>query len=801
MKQVADDLIEKSRPGIPGLFLWQVIVPAFVFGILSIQWLLPSMTALLVYLFLVFFFRPEKSAAFLMLMLFGLGHWYGNSVLPPGPGPMPEWMAAREKVQLSGTIQSIKGAPGNRLKILLEDVSCQSKSGVTDLGGYLNWTWDKPDQFPFVGQQVSFVARVKPIHGFRNSGLWDYDFYCRTKNIRYRTYTKGEIKDGGLMPYQPQGLQKLRTSLREHILKNAPPTDGGAIFPALLTGDRFFLSNDSVELIRRAGVSHILALSGLHVGFIVAMGFGLAWLIGLIYPCIYLRIPKMRLGVLFSFVPVLLYLWLGQFSPSLVRAVCMFGFWGLLMFFNRGRVLLDGLFLAVVVILVFVPLSVFDLGFQLSVLAVAGIALLYPVFARLMPSAHNPSLKAVRFALAVFYVSLSANIALLPLIVWNFGVLIPNFLFNILFVPIIGSFIMPVCGVGGLVFSYFSPEISHSLFVVGAKVFDWLLQLVREAASIGLLPEYAFYRPHWEELLIYYLLLGAVLLLVYGKLRQAQLLLVPVVLLLGVRFSGEFGPDRVRMDILDTGQSQCVVITGPEGTRTVVDGGGGFGRTFDMGRSIVGPWLTYGHLPRVDNIFMTHGDRDHAGGLAFLLEKFSVGSFYSNGDVPSGWIGERFEAAFAEKGLNPQILVSGEKVVLEPGLIMEVLHPSPVFTGSTNDRSLYLRLLWNGHPLLSISGDLDRKGIRAVLKHTQDLSSSVLLLPHHGSAGSYSPELYERVAPAMAIAACGFLNRFNFVAKKVISELDKRHVCMYTTSAYGMITVEWNSEGKVITGP
>ncbi|WP_421902236.1 DNA internalization-related competence protein ComEC/Rec2 [Maridesulfovibrio sp.] len=801
MNQVADHIINDDRPGLPGLFLWQVLVPAFVFGILSIKWMLPSLTALLVYLFLVFTFRPEKGAAFLMLVLFGIGHWYGNFVLHPGPGPMPEWMAGREKVKLSAIIHSIKGAPGNRLKILLEDVSCQSEAGITDLAGFLNWTWDKPDRFPFVGQQVSFVARVKPVHGFRNSGLWDYDFYCRTKNIRYRTYSRGPIKDGGLKPYAPQGLQKLRASLREHILKNAPPTDGGAIFPALLIGDRFSLSGDSVELIRRAGVSHILALSGLHVGFIVAMGFGVSWVVGLICPRIYLRVPRMRLGVLFSVLPVLLYLWLGQFSPSLMRAVCMFGFWGLLMFFNRGRVLLDGLFMAVVVILAFAPLSAFDLGFQLSVLAVAGIALLCPLFFRLLPSGHNLLFKAIRFVLAVFYVSLSANLALLPVVIWNFGVFTPNILFNIIFVPLIGSLVLPICGVGGLVVSNISFDLSHALFVAGGRVFDWLLQLVRDAINLGLLPEYAFYRPHWEGLLIYYLMLGAVLLFMYGKAKRAQVMLVPILLLLGLRISGEFGPQRVRMDVLDTGQSQCVVITGPQGTRTVVDGGGGFGRTFDMGRSIVGPWLAHGYLPHVDNIFMTHGDRDHAGGLAFLLEKFSVGSFYSNGDIPSGRVGERFEAAFKDRGIVPQTLLSGDNIIIEPGLIVEVLHPSLGFEGSRNDRSLYLRLVWNGHPLLSISGDLDRKGVRAVLNSGHELESKVLLLPHHGSAGSYSPELYECVGPEMAIAACGFLNRYNFVAQKIIRELDKRRICMYTTSAYGMITVEWNSDGAVITAP
>ncbi|HAS88041.1 MAG TPA: DNA internalization-related competence protein ComEC/Rec2 [Desulfovibrio sp.] len=800
MNPVADYINEDDRPGLPGLFLWQILVPAFVFGIISIKWMLPSLTALLVYFFLLFMFRPEKGAAILLLVLFGIGHWYGNFVLPPGPGPMPEWMAAREKVQLSGTIHSIKGVPGNRFKILLEEVSCQSSSGYTELDGFLNWTWTKPDQQPFVGQQVSLNVRVKPIHGFRNSGLWDYDFYCRTKDIRYRTYTKGPIRNGGLKAYEPHGLQKLRSSLREHISKNAPPTQGGAIFPALLTGNRFYLFHDTVEIIRRAGVSHILALSGLHVGFIVAMGFGLAWLIGLVYPRIYLTIPRMRMGVLFSIFPVFLYLWLGQFSPSLLRAVCMFGFWGLLMFFNRGRMLLDGLFLAVVLILSFAPLSVFDLGFQLSVLAVAGIILLYPIFARFMPEGHGLLVRSPRFLLSVFYVSLSANIALLPVVIWNFGMFTPNFIFNILFVPLLGIIILPICGVGGLVVSVFSPDISQVLFASGAGVFDWLLQLVRKAVVAGVLPEYAVYRPHWEGVLIYYLLLGAALLFLHGKLSRAHLPVIPIVLLCIVRIYGEFGPELVRMDVLDTGQSQCVVIAGPRGTRTVVDGGGGFG-SFDMGRSIVGPWLAYGHLPHVDNIFMTHGDRDHAGGLAFLLEKFSVDNFYSNGDIPSGKVGKRFKTAFKDRGIVPHVLHAGEHIVLEPGLIMEVLHPFNGFNGSRNDRSLYLRLLWNGQPLLAISGDLDRKGIRQVLNSGFDLESKVLVLPHHGSAGSYSPELYKRVNPELALAACGFLNRYRFVAEKVVQELEKRNISMYTTSAYGMLSVEWNSNGDIINYP
>ncbi|WP_432736150.1 DNA internalization-related competence protein ComEC/Rec2 [Maridesulfovibrio sp. FT414] len=790
------DLNSMSRLGLPGLFLWQKLVPAFVFGILSIKWFFPAFVAFSIYVFLLICFRLEKGGVVLLILLFWLGGWYGNFALPDPAGPMPEWMEKREKVLVSGQVHAVHSAPGNKLNILLQDVVCNSTQGQSVLEGYLNWTWEKPDLIPLVGQKVEFVQRVKPATGFRNSGLWDYGFYSRSKNIFYRAYTSGPLKDGELKPYEPDFLQKLRISLRTHILQNAPPTQGGAFFPALLTGDRFFLSKDTVELVRRAGVSHVLALSGLHVGFVASLGFLLAWVVGFVAPGAYLRISRLKLGVLLAAPLVLFYLWLGQFSPSLLRAGCMFGFWGLLLLVDRGHILLDGLFLAVVLILVFSPLSVFDLGFQLSVLAVAGIGLLFPFFRKLLPSGSGALSKGCSFLLAVLYVSLCANIALYPVLVWNFGTVLPNVLFNVFFVPLLGLFLVPVCGFGGLAASYFCPQVSQQLFSAGSWCLEQMLSLVRIAAENGFLPEYASYRPQWEGVLGYYLLLGGVLFLVSHQYKWVKFLVLPLVLLVGLRVYPTFEERGVRMDLLDTGQSQCVVITGPLGSRTVIDGGGSFG-DFDMGRAVVGPWLCYGAFPEVDNIFLTHGDSDHAGGLAFLLEKFRVSHFYCNGDMPAGELGERFAKAFAEAGLEPEVLGQGALIFLEPGLSLEIMHPSAGFGGKKNDRSLYLKLVWNGRPLLSVAGDLDRKGIKDLLKSGLDLKSQILILPHHGSAGGYSTQLYDRVDPEIVLAACGVLNRFNFVAEKVRNEFVKREIPLDTTADSGMISISWNSNGTM----
>ncbi|WP_320170094.1 DNA internalization-related competence protein ComEC/Rec2 [Maridesulfovibrio sp.] len=800
MSATDSDFDFKGRSAPAGLLSWQKPLPALVFGLLAIKWFIPSCTAFLIYLFLHICFRSGKWTVPVLCLFFGLGFWYGNFSLPVRPAEMPAWMAAREKVLVSGRVSSVRAVPGNTLKILLQDVHCNSTEGVTRLEGYLNWTWAMPDKFPLPGQQVEFVGRVKPTIGFRNSGLWDYGFYNQSRNIFYRAYSRGHLENWALKPFLPNLLQRIRISLRRHIIDNAPADQGGAFFPALLAGERFYLSKDTVELVRRAGVSHVLALSGLHVGFVASIGFALAWLAGFVFPRLFLLISRLKLGVILAVPFVLFYLWLGQFTPSLLRAACMFGFWGLLLLLDRGRILMDGLFLAVFLILLFAPLSVFDLGFQLSVLAVTGIGLLFPFFRRLMPPGGNPAYRVLRFVLGVIYVSLCANLALLPVLLWNFGTVSPNFLFNVIVVPLLGLFVVPVCGFGGLAAAYIMPEAAQWFFSAGSTLQENLLSLIRSAAQNGFLPEYAFYRPLWEGMIGYYLVLGGLLFVLSRRFRQAGYFVFPLLVLLVLRLYPCMDHPGVRVDLLDTGQSQCVVITGPRGTRTVVDGGGGFG-SFDMGRAVVGPWLCSGRLPEVDNVLMTHGDRDHAGGLAFLLEKFRVGRFFTNGDIPVGKLGERFNRVFESDGIIPSVIHRGDRIELEPGLVLEVLHPSEGFKGSTNDRSLCLRLVWNGRSLLGISGDLDRKGIKSVLGSGLDLRSQVLILPHHGSAGGFSPRFYDQVDPEFVLAACGMLNRFNFVAEKVRKELEARDIPLFTTADCGMITVVWGPDGELKRKP
>jgi competence protein ComEC len=246
----------------------------------------------------------------------------------------------------------------------------------------------------------------------------------------------------------------------------------------------------------------------------------------------------------------------------------------------------------------------------------------------------------------------------------------------------------------------------------------------------------------------------------------------------------------VRLTLLDVGQGQAVLLEGPDGARVLLDGGG-LWPGFDVGAAVTGPALAWNRPPRLDGVLLSHPDSDHWRGLEYVLRRFSVGWFASNGDRPRGEDGERYDEALAEWGGEPRVLTAGEVLPLGGGAALEVLHPAPGFAGKDNDRSLVLRLTWRGRGLALLPGDVERAGLLALLASGRDLRADVLVLPHHGAASSLSPELYRRAAPRLALASAGFLNYFGFPAALVTEALRAAGVPLRTTADAGALTVEW----------
>ncbi len=608
---------------------------------------------------------------------------------------------------------------------------------------------------------------------------------------------------------------------------------GAEFIPALLLGDRFGLGPDTLDLFSRATLSHSLALSGLHLGYAATLGYLAGRIIFMLLQPLLARYGKApparrKCEILMALPPAVAYIWLGGASPSLLRAGLMLFFWGLLLWLERPAVLLDGLLWAVSLILLFDPLALFDLRLQLSALSICAIALATPWLGRLARKfsfkPRKPGLKlpwprriANRMLQGLIYmlgISLAAQLALLPFSLSVFGLVGLAWPLNALWLPVLGLAVMPAAfaGLAAALSGFVQP--AEALFSLAARPCAELLRILNFLQSNGLLPAPEGLRPLWSGVAGFWiLLLGLALVLHYRSRRGIPPKTLPFLLLAGFALlcAGPFGrvaetrDDFVRLHALDVGQGQSLLLEWSDKgrlRRLLFDGGGVASATFDTGRDIILPLLTRNQPPSLDFIVSSHNDYDHLRGLIHPVKALRTEVYADNGAAPPA-AGPGYQAAAdMEKALprggvkHREQWFAPMRIELSPSLILEVLHPyaAETLTRSGNRGSLVLRLVRRGRPLALFCADAENVTLNALLDRlaaSGGLEAPVLILPHHGSARSYNKAFYAAVDPKIAIACCGYGNRWNFPSARVREAMLKRGAAFLSTAENGMITLEW----------
>jgi competence protein ComEC len=725
-------------------------------------------------------------------------------VVPRPPEGCPDWVAARQKTMIRGTILSAKPVSGDRMTYVANRIT----GPEGPLPGKLAWTVRHPEVPFFPGQTFSARLDLRPAHGLANFGLRDGTWYWTRQGVFWRAYSRGGRSGIRLHPSPVSTWAVRRWKLRNEVLQAVQPGPGQGLLLGLLLGDRSRIDHDLMRRVRRAGLAHSLALSGLHLGFVALLGQGAALGAGMLFPALLLRMPRPRLGVVLAAPLMLGYMWLGGWTPSLVRSGLMFASWGVLLLRGRPRVLLDGLFLAVLLMLLFDPLCVYDTGLQLSVLAVAGIGIgLGPVRHLTAGIPSGPVRNGLHVLGLPVLAGMLATAAALPVLTWRFGMVSPHFWLNALWLPVLGMVVLPL-GLAGLV-SAMIPGLQGlgwaGMQAAGA-VLDGFAGCMAFLEGNGWLDPTLLLRPGWLLWFGYWTILFA---LVRGwaggngrNARRDELTALGIGLtLLCLALLGQAGreeSERVVLTVLDTGMSQGVVLELPGDRRVLVDGGGSWRREYDMGESVVSPALAWNHPPGRVGMVLTHGDTDHYRGLLHPLAWSPVREFVHNGFWPGGWGGDELVGLLRNRNVPVRRVHAGEVIDLGAGCGLEVLHPPRDRSfRERNNRSLVLRLVRNGHGLALIPGDVERKGIEALLAAGEDLSADVLVLPHHGSRGSLAPELYRAVRPRLAVAAAGLLNRFGFPHQEVRTRCLGLGIPVLSTGEEGAIRVSWTPNGRM----
>lgn len=863
-----------QTPALAGMLSWQYYLIAYVLGLLAWQEPLAALCAALLFLLLSDLTHWRRAVFFVLVMVAGAGIavWCSPVAAPAlDSAEIPAWMLDREKIDLHATVVSSEPRPEGRLRCILKDVRCfppeQYNTPPVDLAGRLAFTWYAPEFTPPPGARIAAHLRVAPLRGMTNAGAWDYEGWWARQGVRWRAWAnaaKGRVQIHGQAQtdafWSPAWsvLWHWREALKARVAALLRPWDsqGRAAVFALLFGERSWLWPETAARLREAGVAHSFALSGLHIGFVVLVGFVLVRLVGVVAPGLYLKRPRQQWGALAGALLAVVYIWLGGWSPSLMRAALMFFIWGALYLQGRENTLFDGLLLAVAVMLVASPLLIFDLRLQLSALAVLGIAALLDLRRHWRKTRGKGSAllaggrpihehggkggvfitvwqAACKTLPMVLLVSCSAQLALLPLIVHSFGELSGSFYLNVLWLPVLGVAVMPLslAGLAASLLPWQQP--AAALLHVAASISNAFLTLLQDMDASGLLlvatpmrDAWPAWVGYWCVLFLFWFFLRQALQRralqrekpdVAEKLRPLRLkgknlfaVLLGVVLLTLPAFGAAFKVlDRgVTLHMLDVGQGQALLLELPYGRRLLIDGGGFPYGSFDVGRAIVSPVQTAGRPPVLTGVVLSHHHTDHMLGLGYPLEQYDVGFYADNGRAIPLPAGKRLADALESKGVPHLVWQEGDVLPLGDGLALEVLHPEAVLHPEialdpaseletekdtvSNDNSLVLRVTWHGRGLVIMPGDIETSAITKLLESDADLSAQVLVLPHHGAHNGGESAFLRRVAPEIVLASAGFLNRYGFPAPQMRNVAAQMGVAMYVSSACGEVTVRWD---------
>lgn len=671
----------------------------------------------------------------------------------------------------TGTIVSIPVQDSNkqRFEFQIETLEHNKADIPFNAKVRLNWYHNRPGKKKSAskrkpelkaGQRWRFWIRLKQPHGFMNPGGFDYEGWLYQKNIRATGYVRIKPKQkkfAVLLDGEADSvnLLVLRQRLYQKIHDLTIDNQFAGILIALAMGERSTISHEQWQIFRATGISHLVAISGLHIGLLAGLVFFISRKLWALAGNAPLLLAAPRAAALLALLAASFYAALSGFAIPAQRALMMLSV-VMLSIYSRHKVQTSHVVsLALLCVLIVDPVAVMSPGFWLSFFAVLVIAA--SAFGRI-----NIERKWLSWGRLQWRISL----LLIPLLIFLFQqASFTSPVANLIAIPVVSLIIVPLVLFATAVTSLL-PDVSIWLYSLSDNILQVVWWLMRYLSDTPLSQWYGVK----SDILSLILATTGIALLLTPKGWPFRYFGLFMIIPMFWPYVDSVRRGEVEFTLLDVGQGLSAVV---QTQRHVLlfDTGARFNEKFDTGDAVVLPFLRQKNIPKLDMLIVSHKDNDHRGGLDSIQSEMSVG---------------RLLSSYGEKGSEP--CRAGQNWNWD-GVTFEILNPAAtVRYKNRNNASCVLRISAGPRSIL-LTADIEKQAEHILLQTRPDqLKATYLVAPHHGSKTSSSNAFLEAVSPEYVLVPVGYRNRYRMPHHSILARYQEHGLIVLESYRTGAIS-------------
>lgn len=629
------------------------------------------------------------------------------------------------------------------------------------------------------GDFIEGSGKINEIEQGSNPKLFDNKVYFQSKNIlssitfNNNSYTVLKNKNFNIkkitLKYKKNALRAIENNLNEM---------NSSIMKSIIFGDDTYLKSQTLDKFRKLGLSHILAVSGLHIG--ILSGF-------IILLLKFIKI-NIKVALLLTLITVWLYGFVLGYPVTVLRAFIMLVIFVMSKLIYKRYDIINSLLFTAYILLLVNPIQIYSIGYQLSFIIVMSLSLFSKNIENILESRSKLS--------KTFSALVAAQIGLIPISIYHFNyVSIFAIVSNLILVPfltisLILSFIL-------INISY----ISNIIVVYIGYVIEFILNIFNHISSVMynyLCFNYYLVSPTIIEIIVYYLMFIIAFKHIHFYKYQKKINKVIIIYLFIIAISTNIINLKIyelNINFIDVGQGDCILVSA-NNKNYIIDAGGPIFTKYNIGDKIVIPYLLKNGIKNIDGIFISHYDKDHCSAVPLLIEKLNVKKiFVGYIDTNNDQCNDIINIANVKK-LPINLIKKNSKIKISKDLEIFVLHPANNLINSDNNNSLVLLLRYYNYKIL-FTGDIEAVIENNIIKD-YDIDINILKVAHHGSKTSSTLEFIQEMNPKFAVISVG-KNTYGHPDKAILERYKKEGVKIFRTDEDGMIGVKLTKNSIKIT--